>query len=249
MLQRLSDLPEGIVGVKATGQLTRDDYERVLEPLLDGARREGRRLRLLYVVGPKFEGYTPGAAWEDAKIGVRSLRVFAAHAVVSDYEWVRRATGLTAFFLPCPVRAFPCSGYEDAVAWLRTVDSESGVSHRLLRDQSVLVVEPERPLRAQDFDAVGHTVDPWIESHGGLRGVVVHSRAFPPGWETLGTFIRHVQFVLDHRRHVGRVALSIDGKLANLLPRVTAMLRARMRTFAYDQLDAAVSWASGAGPA
>lgn len=46
--------------------MTREDYEKVLEPLIDEARREGRRIRFLYQVGPEFAGFTPGAAWEDA---------------------------------------------------------------------------------------------------------------------------------------------------------------------------------------
>ena len=53
-------------------------------PLLDEARREGRRIRFLYQVGPEFEGFTPAAAWEDAKIGLHSVRLFDGCAVVTD---------------------------------------------------------------------------------------------------------------------------------------------------------------------
>jgi hypothetical protein len=76
MLEKLKDLPPGIAGLKATGKVTKEDYERVFEPLVDGARREGRRLRFLYDMGPGFEGFTPSAAWEDAKLGLRSIRLF-----------------------------------------------------------------------------------------------------------------------------------------------------------------------------
>ena len=58
MLERLQGLPEGIDGVKAVGRVSKEDYERVFEPLIDGARREGRRIRLLYQFGPEFEGST-----------------------------------------------------------------------------------------------------------------------------------------------------------------------------------------------
>ena len=73
MLEKLNDVPREVVAVKAVGRLTREDYEKVLEPLIDDARREGRRLRFLYQVGPEFEGFTPGAAWEDAKLGLRLI--------------------------------------------------------------------------------------------------------------------------------------------------------------------------------
>lgn len=51
MLETLRDLPPGVTGVRAVGRVSREDYERTFEPLLDDARRDGRRLRLLYEVG------------------------------------------------------------------------------------------------------------------------------------------------------------------------------------------------------
>ena len=67
-------------------------------------------------------------------------------------------------------------------------------------------------LHGQDFDALALTVDPWIEANGELNGVVVHVRAFP-GWENIGSLVRHVQFVRDYHRKVERIALAADGAL------------------------------------
>ena len=39
MIEILKDLPNGIDGVKASGMITKEDYERVFVPLLDEARR------------------------------------------------------------------------------------------------------------------------------------------------------------------------------------------------------------------
>ena len=47
MLERLNDLPGDIDGIRARGKVTADDYEKVLRPILDAARSEGRRIRLL----------------------------------------------------------------------------------------------------------------------------------------------------------------------------------------------------------
>ena len=40
MLERPQGLPEGTDGVKAVGRISRDDYERVFEPLIDGTGLE-----------------------------------------------------------------------------------------------------------------------------------------------------------------------------------------------------------------
>ena len=244
MLEKVRDVPEGIVGMKAIGKLTREDYERVFEPIVDKARNEGRRLRLLYEVGPEFDGFTPGAAWEDAKLGFRALRSFAGCAVVTDREWIKDSARIAGFFMPCPMRAFPNKDRGKAIAWLGSLPHEVGIAHRFLRDRGVLVIDAKRALRAQDFDTLALTVDPWIASHGGLEGVVVHARAFP-GWENFGSLVRHVQFVRDHQRKVKRIALASDGKLAILAPRIGEhFVQAEVKTFGYDQLDAAVTWAA-----
>jgi hypothetical protein len=245
MLEKLSDVPEGIVGVKAVGKVTREDYEKVIEPLLEGARREGRRLRFLYQIGPELEGFTPGAAWEDAKLGLRSLRSLAGCAVVTDRDWIREGTRIAGFFLPCPVQVFSTGDREKAIEWLGALPHEIGLAHRLLPEKGVIVVEAKHALHAQDFDALALTADPWIESHGQLAGVVIHARAFP-GWENFGSLVRHLQFAREHHRKVKRVALSADGKLASLAPRIGEhFVRAEVKTFGYDKLDAAVAWAAG----
>jgi stage II sporulation SpoAA-like protein len=243
MLERLQALPEGIDGVKAVGRVSREDYDQIFTPLIDAARRRGRRLRLLYQLGPDFEGFSPGAAWEDAKLGLASLRMFEGCAVVTDVGWIREATRLAAFLMPCPVRVFSNAGLDEAVNWLRALPEGAAVVHRLLPESGVLVVEVNQALRAQDFDALAATADQWIDVHGDLPGLVIHARAFP-GWENLGGLIRHVRFVRDHQRRLRRVALASDSKLAGLAPRLAEhFVQAEVRRFGYDELDAAVAWA------
>jgi hypothetical protein len=244
VLERSSNISEGIVGVKAIGRITHEDYEKVLEPLLGGARREAHPLRLLCEVGPEFEGFTSGAAWEDAKLGARSLRTLRACAVVTDKGGVRQATRIAGFLLPCAVKVFPTTDREKAVAWLGSVPHEVGLTHQLLSDVGVLLIEPKGPLHAQDFDALATTVDPWIESHGRLQGVVVHTATFP-GWQNFGSLVRHVQFVRDHHRKVHRIALAVDGKLAKLAPRIGEHVApGKVKAFRHEQVEAAILWAS-----
>jgi hypothetical protein len=248
MLEKLKDLPEGIDGLKAIGKVSKQDYERVFAPMLDQARLEGRRLRLLYHLGPEFEGFTPSGAWQDAKLGLRSLRLFDGCAIVSDVGWIRESARLIRFTLPCPVRVLANDERPRAIEWLSSLPEGAAISHRLLPDRGVIVVEMDQPLRAQDFDALSVTADAWIESHGQLRGIVIHAREFP-GWENLGSLVKHVRFVRDHHRKIARIALAADSKLASLGPRIAEhFVAAELRGFGYDALDRAIEWAA-AGPA
>ena len=118
MLERLSDLPPGIVGLKAVGTLTARDYQQVVEPLLEEIRRDGKNVRLLYQFAPEFEGFTPGGIWEDAKIGLRPMRLLDGCAVVTDLAWIRNSVSLVSYLMPCPVRVFENRDLDKALAWL-----------------------------------------------------------------------------------------------------------------------------------
>ena len=245
MLERLENLPAGIEGLKAVGKVTKQDYEKVFEPLLDDARRDGRRLRFLYQVGPEFDGFTPGAAWEDAKLGLRSMRLFAGCAIVSDAAWIRSSAWLVAFVLPCPVQIFSNNERERAIEWLATLPEGAATSHRLLAEAGVIIVDVSAPLRAQDFDAIALTADTWIEAHGDLNGIVIHAREFP-GWENLSGFLGHMRFIRNHEQKVKRVALATESKLADLAPRIAGhFVKAELKAFPYDALESAIAWARG----
>ena len=245
MLVKLNDVPFGIDGLKAVGKLSKADYENVFEPLLEQARKDGRRLSILFQLGPDFEGFTAGGAWEDAKMGLRYMRLFDACAIVTDLPWIRESTKLARFIMPCPVQVFGNQEQEKASDWLRSVPASAAVSFHLLADSGVMVVEVKEALRAHDFDAMALTADTWIEAHGTLHGIVIHCREFP-GWENLHSVLRHVRFVRDHHRKVERVALVADSKLASLAPHIAEhFVQAEVKRFRYDELDVAVAWARG----
>ncbi len=217
MIERLKDLPADVDGFRARGKVTREDYEHAVRPVLDEARSRGRRLRFLYHFGPEFESVTPGAAWEDARLGLQYLRVFERCAIVSDVGWIREASRLASVLMPCPVKVFGNGQWQEALGWLTAAAGR--LAHRWIPERGVLIVEPHGPLGAEDFDALALSVDPWIEAHGTLRGLVVHAREFP-GWQNLGSFFRHLRFVRDHHRKIRRVALCTGGPLASLAPKL-----------------------------
>ena len=245
MLEVLDNLPDGVTGIRATGSVTKDDYERVFEPLMEAAHREGRRVRLLYDVPAEFKGFTAGAGLEDMRLGMKYLRLFERCAVVTDVGWLREATRLFGAMMPCPVKVFPGAERTQAVDWL-AAPLRGTVAHRLLPEAGVLVIEPSQPLGAEDFDAIAATVDPWIEREGRLQGIVVHAARFP-GWQNLGGLLRHLRFIREHHRRVARIAVAVDGVLADAGPALADFfVEAELKHFGYDRLDEAIRWAAAA---
>lgn len=244
MIEKLKDLPHGIDGIRTIGKISMEDYEQVFVPLLDQARREGRRVRFLYQFGTEFEGFTAGAAWEDAKIGLQSMRLFDGCAVVTDLIWMREFMLMAGFLMPYPVRVFSNEDYTEAIGWLRSLPEGAAVSHRLLPEFGVIVVEIKHAPRARNFDALALTADTWIEAHGELRGLVIHACEFP-GWEDLGSVLHHVRFIRDHHLEVKRVALATDSTLSALAPAILKhFTHAEVKIFDYDEVNTATAWAA-----
>ena len=118
MIELIHDLPPGILGARGSGKVTASDYETVLMPAVEQAIKTHGSVRFLYHLGPDFNGYSPTAVWEDKKIGFAHLKAWKRLALVTDHEWLRGATRLFAFAMPCPVKVFANGQYADAVKWI-----------------------------------------------------------------------------------------------------------------------------------
>jgi hypothetical protein len=114
----LPDLPGNVVGAKAVGQVGASDYRNVLEPAVAAALKEHDKLRLVFVLGEEFEGYSAGASWEDAKLGIGHWGAWERVAVVTDRDWISGTVKALSWMLPGEVRVFDIAEHERAIAWV-----------------------------------------------------------------------------------------------------------------------------------
>jgi hypothetical protein len=249
MLERLANLPSGIDGLKALGKLSRADYDAAFLPLLRAAYRDGRRIKLLYELGPEFDGLTPGAVWEDLRLGLPFLRLFGGVALVSDHALARDVTRLMGLLMPCPLRIFHWAERESAVAWLASLrEPDSRISHRMLPALGVMVVEVKAAPLPSDLDELKLTADAWIEASGELHALVIHAREFP-GWDTFTGLLKHLHFARGHHLELERIALATDTRLATWAPELDLhFAQAEVRHFAFEDLSQAVNWAAEREP-
>ena len=121
MVERLPDMPPGTLGFRVAGEVEREDYERVLVPDLHAALERGERLRTLYLI-EDLDEIEPGALWADAKLGfdlgIRHHGDWERSAIVTDIEWMARATALFAWMIPGEARVYPVAELESAMAWV-----------------------------------------------------------------------------------------------------------------------------------
>lgn len=114
----MSGFPDQVVAFKAIGEVTDEDYEKVLDPAIAAALAKHDKIRLLYVLGEEFTGYEADAMWEDAKLGLRTFTSYDKIGVVTDATWVRRAVSAFGWLIPGEVRVFTVGAFDQAKGWI-----------------------------------------------------------------------------------------------------------------------------------
>jgi hypothetical protein len=115
MITQLDDLPEGVLGFEITGKIEAEDYRDVVIPALEQAAQAGE-VRFVIVV-PEFHGMTPGALWQDLKVGVEHFRAWKRIAVITDLGWVHHMTSVFGWMTPGEVKTFALTEREQGIAW------------------------------------------------------------------------------------------------------------------------------------
>jgi hypothetical protein len=118
MLRMMTDMPAGTIGFETVGEVDDDDWEYTVEPVLRREIADGRKVRLLYVLGPETRKVEGDAMKADTGFRARHASSFERVAVVSDEDWVRPALGALSFLLPGKAKGFRTRDLEEAKAWL-----------------------------------------------------------------------------------------------------------------------------------
>ncbi|MFN8150188.1 MAG: STAS/SEC14 domain-containing protein [Solirubrobacterales bacterium] len=118
MLERITAMPAGTLGLEVVGEVDDDDWERVVEPVLRQEMAAGEKLRLLYLIGARAHEVEGDAMGKDVSFRARHASSFERVAVVSDEDWIRPALATLSFLLPGKAKGFKVVDLEAAKTWL-----------------------------------------------------------------------------------------------------------------------------------
>ena len=103
--------------IRTDGEVSEEDYERVV-PRLEQLIRENGKIRLLLDV-TQFEDATPAALWEDLKFDTKHLNDFERIAVVGNEGWEDAAAELASPLTSADVKTFGPEQEDKARTWVR----------------------------------------------------------------------------------------------------------------------------------
>jgi len=107
-----------VVEIKATGRLTKEDYERFV-PEMERLVQQHGKIRVLFEMHD-FHGWTAGALWQDLKFDLKHFRDIERLALVGERKWEKGMATFCKPFTTAEIRYFDQSQVEEARTWLES---------------------------------------------------------------------------------------------------------------------------------
>ncbi|MDB5023309.1 MAG: hypothetical protein JWP78_1064 [Mucilaginibacter sp.] len=122
MLQFINDLPDYVVGIHAIGEVTKEDYEKVLLPRIDDLVKRQGAINYLLVLETDMKNFSAGSWWEDLKLGLKNFTKWNKIAVVTDQKPVEWFSDIFRFFIPGKSKGFRLNELDKAIQWISEKD-------------------------------------------------------------------------------------------------------------------------------
>lgn len=129
MLQIMNNLPEHVVGVRAAGQVNKDDYEQTLVPAIEKVAREFNEINFLMILETDVTNFSYGAWIQDAKISLKHYAKWRKVAIVTNRKAIEKISHFLSFVSPAQVKGFPLSDVELAKTWVALSKEATGRKH------------------------------------------------------------------------------------------------------------------------
>ena len=117
MLKRLDFDDKGLIGVRLSGKVSKDDYTEFLNTMVQRFKDQGHQRLYVEILGLK--GFAAAAIWEDFKFDLKNSRKIKACAIVGDRSWIKYMTYLSKpLFFWTKLKFFTESQRAEALRWI-----------------------------------------------------------------------------------------------------------------------------------
>jgi hypothetical protein len=121
VIEHLDDLPAGVLGFRASGKITGDEYREMMKPIY-ATLEQGEKINIYFELASDFGGLDVGAMWEDLKaagsVGLKHRSSWQKMALVTDKSWLKHAAAVVGPLAPGELRVFDLAETGPAKSWI-----------------------------------------------------------------------------------------------------------------------------------
>ena len=118
MIRQIKEVPTNMVAFRATGEVTKEDFEKVVFPAVEAVVERTGELNYLLLLETGARNFTMGAWWQDMILGLKELFKWRRAAIVTDSESIIRFTHIFSVFAPGVYKGFLPEEFDQAVTWV-----------------------------------------------------------------------------------------------------------------------------------
>lgn len=118
MIEELKDTPNTMVGFRATGDITKEDFDQIVLPAVAELVKRTDKLNYLLVLDTAIKNFTIGAWLKDAMLGLNNLGKWNRAAIVTDSDGINAFTGFFSKVVPGEFRGFNHHELDEAIKWV-----------------------------------------------------------------------------------------------------------------------------------
>jgi hypothetical protein len=119
MLELLQETSGNLVAIRATGEITKEEYDAVMIAAVDKVAKEYTYINYLFLIETDLQNFTPAAWMRDAWMSLKNYAKWNKVAVVTDQKFAQKLTGMLSYVMPGEAKGFSFEQLEEAKAWVR----------------------------------------------------------------------------------------------------------------------------------
>lgn len=116
MIEQIKDLPSNMVGFRSSGEVTKDDFDKVISEVERIVEKTGKLNYLLFLDNSPSD-FTIGAWMQDAFIGLKNILKWNRAAIVTDSETIIGFTNAFSVLMPGEFKGFHKKDMMEAIEW------------------------------------------------------------------------------------------------------------------------------------
>lgn len=124
----------------------------------------------------------------------------------------------------------------------KEITTANGLFCQFDDQNGILLIDVKKPFTENDFINIETLIDPYVQNHGELKGIIINAKKFPY-WRSAQNRAEYIDFVRQNHGKFKKAALVMDGFFAKI---VAALAKGRVhpevKVFKYNQISKAQDW-------
>lgn len=118
MITQLKEVPNTMVAFRATGEVTKEDFDQIVLPAVAELVQRTDKLNYLLVLDTPLKNFTLSAWIKDALLGLNNLTKWNRCAIVSDSDGINSFTNLFGKVMPGEFKGYKPEQLDEAINWV-----------------------------------------------------------------------------------------------------------------------------------